>query len=118
MDLVMGFFGVVLVLLGAVLVVGLYFLPTILGRKKKHSTGMTLVNFFFGWTLIGWIGSLIWTTYSPEFRSEWTYTCPHCGYKNVLDQRITLLTCKQCMKETKVASKKDEASESIDKANS
>jgi hypothetical protein len=40
----------------------LYFLPTILAfsRKKANKGIIFLVNFFFGWSLIGWVASLIW----------------------------------------------------------
>lgn len=40
----------------------LYFLPTILAfsRKKSNKGIIFLVNFFLGWSLIGWIASLIW----------------------------------------------------------
>ena len=37
-----------------------YFLPAIIGRKKKNASTLTLCNLFFGWTAIGWIVCLIW----------------------------------------------------------
>jgi hypothetical protein len=43
----------------------LYFLPTILGRHKADVAGIFLVNFFFGWTVIGWFIALIWAC-SPD----------------------------------------------------
>lgn len=41
---------------------GMYFLPTILAAARgNHSTlGVGLLNFFAGWTFIGWIVALIW----------------------------------------------------------
>ena len=40
----------------------LYFLPFIIGvaRGKRDLLGIFLLNFFLGWTLIGWIVALIW----------------------------------------------------------
>lgn len=40
----------------------LYFLPTILAfsRKKVNKGIIFLVNFFLGWSVIGWVVSLIW----------------------------------------------------------
>lgn len=38
----------------------LYFLPSIIGRDKRDSTGIFLLNLFLGWTVIGWIIALIW----------------------------------------------------------
>jgi len=38
----------------------LYFLPTIVGHHKRDVLGIFLVNFFFGWTVIGWVIAMIW----------------------------------------------------------
>jgi Superinfection immunity protein len=39
-----------------------YFLPFIvaLARGKRDLLGIFLLNFFLGWTLIGWVVALIW----------------------------------------------------------
>ena len=48
-----GFFG-----LGFVM----YFLPSIiaLARSKRDIVGIVLLNFFLGWTMIGWVVALVW----------------------------------------------------------
>jgi hypothetical protein len=40
----------------------LYFLPTIIAvvRHHRNTLGVFLLNFFLGWTFIGWIAALIW----------------------------------------------------------
>lgn len=40
----------------------MYFLPFIvaLARSKRDVLGIFLLNFFLGWTLIGWVVALIW----------------------------------------------------------
>jgi Superinfection immunity protein len=40
----------------------MYFLPSIiaLARSKRDITGIVLLNFFLGWTMIGWIVALVW----------------------------------------------------------
>jgi hypothetical protein len=40
----------------------LYFLPSIvaLARSKRDIVAILLLNFFLGWTAIGWIVALIW----------------------------------------------------------
>ena len=40
-----------------------YFLPTIIAfaRKKDNAGGVFALNFFLGWTLIGWVVCLIWS---------------------------------------------------------
>jgi hypothetical protein len=39
-----------------------YFLPTIIAiiRRSSSTGGIFMLNFFLGWTFIGWIASLIW----------------------------------------------------------
>lgn len=41
---------------------GMYFLPTILAaaRGSRSTLGVGLLNFFAGWTFVGWIVALIW----------------------------------------------------------
>ena len=40
----------------------LYFLPSIiaLARNKRDITAIVLLNFFLGWTAIGWVIALVW----------------------------------------------------------
>lgn len=44
------------------LIIGLiiYFLPSIFGFTHKQVRGIFLLNFFLGWTLIGWLGAFVW----------------------------------------------------------
>ena len=39
-----------------------YFIPTFLaiGRGHKESLGISLINIFLGWTLLGWVIALAW----------------------------------------------------------
>jgi hypothetical protein len=39
-----------------------YFIPSIAAKSNKHrsSDAILLVNFFFGWTALGWLIALIW----------------------------------------------------------
>ena len=38
----------------------LYFLPSIIGKDKKNAIAIFALNLFAGWTVIGWIGALVW----------------------------------------------------------
>jgi hypothetical protein len=38
----------------------LYFLPSIVGRKKKNSDAIMVLNLFLGWTFVGWVVALCW----------------------------------------------------------
>lgn len=50
------FVGLILILL----VVAAYFLPTLVAWQRKHNvSGVLIVNFLVGWTMIGWIIALV-----------------------------------------------------------
>lgn len=57
-------------LLATLIIVGtlnaLYFLPSIIARKKTNDFKVMLVNLFFGWTFIGWVIALIMATNSSD----------------------------------------------------
>lgn len=86
-----------------ILAIAIYFIPTIAGWKTKNASAIFLLNLLLGWTIIGWIGALIWAYSLPEEpkqTSNWIYVCSKCGYKKSIDQRITLFKCPQCEHET------------------
>ena len=43
-----------------IIVIGAYFLPTIvaISRKVTNQGSVAVINFFLGWTLIGWVAAL------------------------------------------------------------
>ncbi len=57
-NLIMSIFK--LALLAAV--IALYFLPTIIGSKKRNVSAIFIINLFLGWTLVGWVLTLAWST--------------------------------------------------------
>jgi hypothetical protein len=42
----------------------MYFLPSIiaLARSKRDTLAIFLLNFFLGWSVIGWIVALVWAS--------------------------------------------------------
>jgi len=48
-------------------IVALYFLPSIIGRDKRDAAGIFLLNFFLGWTVIGWVIALIWASTAETY---------------------------------------------------
>ena len=40
----------------------LYFLPSLVGWNKKNITAIFLLNLLLGWTVLGWVIALIWST--------------------------------------------------------
>ena len=59
--------GFILLLGIALICFFIYFLPTIVARHKRNATAIFALNLLLGWTLIGWIVSLVWSlTKDPE----------------------------------------------------
>ncbi len=54
-----GFIGIILFTLS----LALYFLPTIIALLRGHRNALAifLLNFFLGWTFIGWVVALVWS---------------------------------------------------------
>ena len=50
----------------AILVAG-YFLPAMIAILRKHpqKLAISVLNLVIGWTVIGWVGALIWSLTSP-----------------------------------------------------
>ncbi|PYT84570.1 MAG: hypothetical protein DMG40_01160 [Acidobacteria bacterium] len=70
----------------AIFMVILYFLPTITALVlREDPLGIFLVNFFLGWTIIGWWAALIWAVASYkslQVRNAPVSSgrfCSHCG---------------------------------------
>lgn len=49
---------------GLILIFFVYFMPWIIARASRlaNTTSIGLLNLFLGWTLIGWVIALIWST--------------------------------------------------------
>ena len=60
----------------------LYVLPVIIGRNHPHVTGIALLTLLLGWTVLGWIGALVWAAVPP--RQQQTGT-PQGWYQNPAD---------------------------------
>lgn len=48
--------GIWAILIGVMI----YFVPTFLASGKRNGGAIFALNLFLGWTLIGWVGALIW----------------------------------------------------------
>ena len=53
----------ILELLLIVLIFALYFLPTLIAflRQHKNKLAIFLLNLLLGWTVLGWVVSLVWS---------------------------------------------------------
>jgi len=46
-----------------IIIIASYFLPTIIALLRGHRNALAifLLNFFLGWTFIGWVVALVWS---------------------------------------------------------
>lgn len=53
-------------------IVGLYWLPTLVACARGHwdKVGIAIFNFFFGWTMVGWVGALVWAVRGSRRRGR------------------------------------------------
>jgi hypothetical protein len=54
------------------LVLATYFLPTIVATVRNHPATLPifLLNLSLGWTLLGWVGALIWSALAVNTQCE------------------------------------------------
>jgi hypothetical protein len=57
-------------ILGALIGLGIYFIPSIVARVDDHRQFRAIVvfNLFFGWTVAGWALALVWACSMVEPR--------------------------------------------------
>ncbi len=55
---------IIAILIGGSIALTLYFIPTIVAFKRRHlnRVPILLLDLFLGWSFIGWIIALIWST--------------------------------------------------------
>lgn len=44
----------------ALAILVLYFVPTMVGWNKRNRSAILALNVFLGWTLLGWVVALVW----------------------------------------------------------
>jgi hypothetical protein len=76
---------------------GIYFLPSIIGHKKVNRGAIFALNFFLGWTLVGWVVALVWALTVEEPRRsvvEINVSREHgmLGY----NQPVRSVSCQRC----------------------
>jgi Superinfection immunity protein len=61
-------FGLLLFVVFLLVLTFSYFLPTVVAVSNKHPSiaGILLLNLFFGWSVLGWVISLVWAVSKPQ----------------------------------------------------
>ena len=46
----------------------IYFVPSIIAVKRNHKNHMPIIllNIFLGWSLLGWVAALVWSTTAQD----------------------------------------------------
>ena len=90
--------------LALVILLPLYFLPTIIAWKKRNRAPIFALNLLAGWTFVGWIAALIWALSSEAQVPQGTlqqvatgsiqpaWLCAHCAKYSVVGSRF----CSSC----------------------
>lgn len=52
--------GPPLMLLIALSCLVLYFVPSVVGLRKRNAVAIFVLNLFLGWSLVGWVVALVW----------------------------------------------------------
>ncbi len=81
-----------IVLLDIAIGVALYFIPAIVASKRDHqnATAIGILNLLLGWTIIGWVGALVWAVSGP--RGGDLVVCSECKEMIVRGAKV----CKHC----------------------
>ena len=55
--------------------IGLYFLPSIIGSRHHNASAIFILNLFLGWTFLGWVIALVWacTKSASDIHTEKSY---------------------------------------------
>ena len=86
--------------LALMILLPLYFVPTIIGWKKKPFRRILVLDLLAGWSIVGWIAALIWALSNEAQVSKGTvqkvatgslqpaWLCAHCGKYSAVESRF------------------------------
>lgn len=86
-----------------------YFIPSIIAYRKVNFSGILILNIFLGWTILGWIGALIWAVVDKtpaqlkhinNLRKTTSVTKNKCGWCGFESYEKTTF-CPVCAKDEK-----------------
>jgi cell division protein FtsX len=64
--------GLILAVIGFTLTTIVYLIPSIvaISKRLKRAGAIFVLNLFLGWTLLGWVGALVWAVAETERGEE------------------------------------------------
>lgn len=67
-----------------------YFMPAFVafGRKHHNASAICMLNLLLGWTVLGWVGALVWAMTTVKRQAK---QCPRCKDWAVYEQ--VCVTC-------------------------
>ncbi|MGH9734346.1 MAG: superinfection immunity protein [Candidatus Acidiferrales bacterium] len=85
------------------LILILYFLPSVIAWNKRSFGPVMAINFFLGWTLVGWVVALAWAlkddpqpehviAQAPQTAQASPLLCSNCGKYSAADSQF----CAKC----------------------
>jgi len=95
-EVVVSSLGIVFILILIALIFFLYFIPTFVAFSRSHQFKwiIFLINFFAGFTFVGWIGALIWslidTDQSTKVYIQPARNTPHFSIASEIE-KLTIL---------------------------
>jgi len=56
--------GILIIIITALI----YFIPSIIATNSNHKNalGIVILNLLLGWTILGWVGALIWSVIKKD----------------------------------------------------
>ena len=88
--------GVVAVILICAVSLAIYFAPALVARGKRTFGSVMAINFFLGWTVIGWVVALAWAlkddTPTKIIVNSPATLCVSCGKYSASNSRF----CASC----------------------
>jgi Superinfection immunity protein/Short C-terminal domain len=86
-----------------IIVLLIYFLPSLVGHKKKNANAICILNLLLGWTLIGWIAALVWAA-TDEPKAAAAAQLPHSSADEI--SKLADLKSRGIISEAEFESKK------------
>lgn len=70
-----------------IFILGIYFLPSIVGSRHHNAGAIFVLNLFLGWTFLGWVIALVWACTKPAESQAKAHTYLNPGLRSSMSFR-------------------------------